>query len=151
MIVARGTEKVPLLLPPSAGTLSFNYQKDKGNDKFAYRLNYTLSTLANDTEDANFRAVNANNYAEEWAVGLNDRTHALNLLVYYFPAKQWSTSFAANVQSGQPINYISATDLNGDGFSATPRPYFKCFSNYQSRPPYRNCAERGQTSSILYL
>ncbi len=104
--------------------LSFNYQKEKGNDKYAYRFNYTLSSLMNNTEDPNFRAADNNNYDKEWAVGLNDRTHAINLLFYYYPTKQLSASLTANAQSGQPINYISASDLNGDGFSATPRPYF---------------------------
>lgn len=104
--------------------LSLNYQKERGNDTYAYRLNYTLSALQNDTEDPNFRAIDANNYTSEWAPGLNDRTHAFNFLFYYFPKSQWSATFAANVQSGQPINYITASDWNGDGFSATPRPYF---------------------------
>ncbi|MEY4926219.1 MAG: hypothetical protein RI894_655, partial [Bacteroidota bacterium] len=104
--------------------LSFNYQKDRGADKYGYRLNYTLSSLLNDTEDPNFRAADANNYTNEWAVGLNDRAHSFNLLFYYFPVKQWTATFSANVQSGQPINYTSAYDINGDGFSATPRPYF---------------------------
>jgi len=36
--------------------LSFNLQKEKGEDKYAYRLIYTLSRLYNNTEDINFRA-----------------------------------------------------------------------------------------------
>ena len=35
---------------------SFNFQKTRGVDTYAYRINYTLSSLKNDTEDINFRA-----------------------------------------------------------------------------------------------
>ncbi len=45
---------------------SFNFQKDKGADNFAYRLIYTLSRLRNNTEDINFRAQDANNFDAEW-------------------------------------------------------------------------------------
>jgi hypothetical protein len=45
--------------------MSFNYQ-NKGTDNYTYyRLNYTLSSVKNDT-GINFRASDANNYANEW-------------------------------------------------------------------------------------
>ncbi len=100
-----------------------NLVKEKGQDKYAYRLSYTLSQLRNNTEDINFRAQDANNFEEEWGPSINDRTHVLNGLLYFFPGDRFSISVAALIQSGQPINRIpdatiyGTTDLNGDGRS----------------------------------
>jgi hypothetical protein len=103
--------------------LSFNLQKDKGDENYSYRLIYTLSRLKNNTEDINFRAEQANNFGREYAVSINDRTHVLNGVLSYFPVKNWSVTIAELIQSGQPINRIpdakiyGTTDLNGDGRS----------------------------------
>jgi TonB dependent receptor/TonB-dependent Receptor Plug Domain len=103
--------------------LSFNLQKDKGDENISYRLIYTLSQLKNNTEDINFRAEQANNFDREYSVSINDRTHVLNGLVSYYPTKNLSITMAALIQSGQPINRIpdakiyGTTDLNGDGRS----------------------------------
>lgn len=100
---------------------SFNLQKDKGDDAFAYRLIYTLSRLYNDTEDINFRAMDANDFEAEWGPSINDRTHVLNGIAYFYPVRNFSVSTAMLIQSGQPINRIpdalryGTTDLNGDG------------------------------------
>lgn len=102
---------------------SFNLQKDRGADKYSYRLIYTLSRLRNDTEDINFKAQNSNDFASEWGPGINDRTHVINAIYQYFPVKGLSLTAAALIQSGQPINRIpdatlyGTTDLNGDGRS----------------------------------
>ncbi len=99
--------------------LSLNYQKAKGNDNYSYRLNYTLSSLKNDTEDINFRAMDGNNYGNEWGYSINDRTHNINGIYNYYPFKGTTITVAGLLQSGQPINRIpigfGTTDLNGDG------------------------------------
>lgn len=103
--------------------LSFNLQKEKGEDKYAYRLIYTLSRLYNNTEDINFRAQNSNDFTAEWGPGINDRTHVINVLYAYYPTKAFSIQAAGLLQSGQPINRIpdatlyGTADLNGDGRS----------------------------------
>ncbi|MEZ4941239.1 MAG: TonB-dependent receptor [Saprospiraceae bacterium] len=100
---------------------SFNLQKDRADDRYAWRLIYTLSRLRNNTEDINFRAQDSNNFAAEWGPGINDRTHVINAIYSYYPLKNLSLTLAALVQSGQPINRIpdaavyGTTDLNGDG------------------------------------
>ncbi|MDF1517979.1 MAG: TonB-dependent receptor [Lutibacter sp.] len=99
--------------------LSMNYQKAKGNDNYSYRLNYTLSSLKNDTEDINFRAMDGNNYGNEWGYSINDRTHNINGIYSYYPFQGTTITLAGLLQSGQPINRIplgfGTTDLNGDG------------------------------------
>jgi len=113
-----------IIMSESAGrseyyAASFNFQKVKGNDKYAYRLNYTLSSLKNNTDDINFRAQDANNYDTEWGPSINDRTHNINGIFNYYPYRKTSITIAALLQSGQPINRIplgfGTNDLNGDG------------------------------------
>ncbi len=102
---------------------NFNLLKDKGDDTYAFRLSYTLSNLRNNTEDINFRALDANNFEDEWGPSINDRTHVVSSIFYYYPIDEVSISLAGLVQSGQPINRIpdasifGTTDLNGDGRS----------------------------------
>jgi len=99
--------------------LSLNYQKARGKDNYSYRLNYTLSSLENNTEDINFRAMDGNNYGNEWGPSINDRTHNINGIYSYYPFKGSTITLAGLLQSGQPINRIplgfGTTDLNGDG------------------------------------
>ena len=99
--------------------LSLNYQKGKGKDNYSYRLNYTLSSLKNNTEDINFRPQDGNNYGNEWGPSINDRTHNINGIYSYYPFKGTTVTLAGLLQSGQPINRIpigfGTTDLNGDG------------------------------------
>jgi outer membrane receptor for ferrienterochelin and colicin len=99
--------------------MSVNYQKDKGTDNYDYRVNYTLSSLKNDTEDINFRPQDGNNYGNEYGPSINDRTHNINGIFNYYPFKGTTLTFAGLLQSGQPINRIplgyGTTDLNGDG------------------------------------
>ena len=103
--------------------LSLNLRKDKGDDKFSYLLNYTLSRLRNNTEDINFKAMDANNFEEEWGPSINDRTHVINAVFTYYPVQNFVVTLASLIQSGQPINRIpdvliyGTTDLNGDGRS----------------------------------
>ncbi len=99
--------------------LSMNYQKARGSDSYSYRLNYTLSSLKNNTEDINFRAMDGNNYGNEWGYSINDRTHNINGIYSYYPFQGTTITLAGLLQSGQPINRIplgfGTTDLNGDG------------------------------------
>lgn len=99
--------------------LSLNYQKARGKDNYSYRLNYTLSSLKNNTEDINFRAMDGNNYGNEWGPSINDRTHNINGIYSYYPFTGTTVTLAGLLQSGQPINRIplgfGTTDLNGDG------------------------------------
>ncbi|RYU78337.1 TonB-dependent receptor [Hymenobacter persicinus] len=107
---------------------SFNLQKDAAEDKVGYRVSYTLSNLKNDTEDVNFRAADANNYAPEFANSINDRTHVINAIGSYYPVRSLRLTVAALLQSGQPVNRVTGVylvpgttvftnDLNGDGSS----------------------------------
>lgn len=103
---------------------SFNLQRERAaGERFAYLLNYTLSYLENNTEDINFRAMDANNFDAEEGPSINDRRHIMNAVVNYFPTERLSITLATLLQSGQPINRIpnasvfGTTDLNGDGAS----------------------------------
>lgn len=100
---------------------TFNFQKNKGDSPFAYRLIYTLSSLKNDTDDINFRAEDANDFESEFAPSINDRRHIVNSFFTYHASDKLQFNLAALIQSGQPINRIpdaaifGTTDLNGDG------------------------------------
>lgn len=102
---------------------SLNLTKIRGDDKYSFRLIYTLSRLENNTEDINFRAMDANDFEAEWGPSINDRTHMINSFFTWYPVKGFSMNFAGLLQSGQPINRIpdatlyGTTDLNGDGRS----------------------------------
>jgi TonB dependent receptor/TonB-dependent Receptor Plug Domain len=132
--------------------ISLNYQKDQGADKYAYRFTYTLSFGRNNTESINFKAMDSNNWAQEWGPTNNDRTHIFNGSFYFFPAKNFSLSINGLIQSGMPINRIpdgtaivyynngtpviingtqqKSTDLNGDG-----RAYSASYSGNNDRSP----------------
>lgn len=103
--------------------LNFTFNKDRGEDDYSIRIIYTLSYLENNTEDINFRAMDANNFEEEWGPSINDRTHVLNTFFTWYPFRNFSTTLAALLQSGQPVNRVpdasvfGTTDLNGDGRS----------------------------------
>jgi len=103
--------------------ISLNLVKEKGADSYGYRLSYTLSRSYNNTEDINFKAQDANNFEDEWGPSVNDRTHVISGVFYYYPIEDLTLSLAALVQSGQPINRVAdavkygTTDLNGDGTS----------------------------------
>ncbi|MBK7409910.1 MAG: TonB-dependent receptor [Saprospirales bacterium] len=102
---------------------TFNLQKDRARTNFAWRINYTLSYLENNTEDINFRAMDANNFESEWGPSINDRRHILSGIFSYYPVGGLGITLAGLVQSGQPVNRIpdatiyGTTDLNGDGAS----------------------------------
>jgi len=102
---------------------SATFVKERGNERYALRLSYTLSKLRNDTDDINFRAEDANDFAREYAPSINDRRHVVNAIAWVYPVRDLTLSLAGLLQSGQPINRIpdarifGTTDLNGDGRS----------------------------------
>ncbi len=125
--------------------LSFNLVKEKKEDNYGYRLTYTLSRATNNAEGINFKAQDANNLASEWGPTVNDRTHIINAIYYYYPLRGLAVSAAALLQSGQPINrvpdgsigYLTTTgdtlataDLNGDG-----RAYGAAYNGNSDRFP----------------
>lgn len=103
--------------------LNLTYDRTRGDSDVALRIIYTLSYLENNTEDINFRAMDANNFDAEWGPALNDRRHMINAFVSYFPVNSLSFTVAALVQSGLPVNRVAnasvfgTNDLNGDGRS----------------------------------
>jgi outer membrane receptor for ferrienterochelin and colicin len=104
--------------------VNMNLVKERGEDDFAWRLHYTLSSLRNNTEDINFTAMDANDFEAESGPSINDRRHMINAMYFWYPLKGLSINLAALLQSGQPINRIpdaslfgGTTDLNGDGRS----------------------------------
>jgi len=104
-----------------AGTI--NLVKDRADDWYSFRLSYTASSLRNNTDDINFKAMDANNFSNEWGPGLNDRRHVLNGIVTTYPYEGLEFNVSTLLQSGQPVNRIpdatifGTTDLNGDGRS----------------------------------
>jgi len=104
-----------------AGTM--NLTKVRGGDFYSFRLSYTASSLRNNTDDINFKAMDANNFSNEWGPGLNDRRHVINGIATVYPADGLELNVSSLLQSGQPVNRIpdasifGTTDLNGDGRS----------------------------------
>lgn len=103
--------------------LNLSLVKAKGaDDKIAYRLVYTLSQYKTDDEGINVRADNNNNFAAEYSLGDNDRTHVLSGLITWYVIKDLTLTPTILFQSGQPITryadatkFGGATDLNGNG------------------------------------
>ncbi len=102
---------------------SINLQQVRSEGSFAWRVNYTLSLLENNTEDINFRAMDSNDFEAEWGPGINDRRHLLNGILTWYPTERLGITATALLQGGQPVNRIpdalryGTTDLNGDGAS----------------------------------
>lgn len=102
--------------------LNMTYEQSRVRD-LSFRLIYTLSYLENNTEDINFRAMDANNFDDEWGPALNDRRHMINGIFSYFPFNNLTVTLATLIQSGLPVNRVAdasiygTSDLNGDGRS----------------------------------
>lgn len=97
--------------------------KARGDDAYAFRLAYTLSKLTNDTDDINFRASNANDFAADKGPSANDRRHVISAVGFLYPLDGLTLTLAGLFQSGQPVNLVpdarvfGTQDLNGDGAS----------------------------------
>jgi hypothetical protein len=108
-----------------------NLVKDRADDRYSYRLSYTLSSRRNNTDDINFRAEDANDFGDEWGPSVNDRRHVLSAIGSAYPSDRLRVTLAGLLQSGQPINRVpnacapgegsegeicfGTRDLNGDG------------------------------------
>ncbi len=103
--------------------LNLRLDKEAAGDAFGWRFSYTLSKLANDTDDINFRSANSNAFDTEWGPSVNDRRHVISAVLFLYPTPDITVTLAGLLQSGQPINLIpdagifGTTDLNGDGAS----------------------------------
>ncbi len=103
--------------------LNLQLIKTQSADPWSGRLSYTLSKLENDTDDINFRASNANDFARERGPSANDRRHVISAVAYFHPLQDLTISVAGLFQSGQPVNLVpdagifGTQDLNGDGAS----------------------------------
>ncbi len=103
--------------------LNLQLNKERGAQRYAYRLSYTLSQLENDTDDINFRASNANDFAADFGPSANDREHVISAVGFFYPLPNLALTVAGLFQSGQPINFVpdaaifGTQDLNGDGRS----------------------------------
>jgi len=103
---------------------NFNLVKNRGETDYSYRISYTLSSLRNNTEDINFEAEDANDFAGEWGPSINDRRHVISAFGTYYPLDNLGITLTSLIQSGQPVNRIAdaskyggTSDLNGDGTS----------------------------------
>jgi outer membrane receptor protein involved in Fe transport len=103
--------------------LNLQLAKSLGSDRWGGRLSYTLSKLENDTDDINFRASDANDFANDRGPSANDRRHVISAVLYVQPLPDLTLTAAALLQSGQPANLVpdarifGTQDLNGDGAS----------------------------------
>lgn len=103
--------------------LNLQLNKERGAQRYAYRFSYTLSQLENDTDDINFRASNANDFAADFGPSANDREHVISAVGFFYPLPGLTLTVAGLFQSGQPINFVpdaaifGTQDLNGDGRS----------------------------------
>ncbi|GAB4570630.1 MAG: TonB-dependent receptor [Rhodothalassiaceae bacterium] len=103
--------------------LTVTIEKERLEDDWSFLIAYTLSRLRNNTDDINFRANDANDFAADYGPSLNDRRHVLSALFSVFPLDGLTLSLAGLFQSGQPVNFVpdarvfGTTDLNGDGLS----------------------------------
>lgn len=131
--------------------LILQLNKARGGDPYALRLSYTLSSLRNDTDDINFRAANANDFAAEWGPSVNDRRHVVSAVGYLYPAEGLTLSVAGLFQSGQPVNLVpdarifGTQDLNGDGASFGEN-YLGNSDRYPGAP--RNAARLPWSASV---
>jgi outer membrane receptor protein involved in Fe transport len=103
--------------------LTLQVNKERAADRYGLRFAYTLSKLTNDTDDINFRASNANDFAADEGPSANDRRHVISAVGIFYPLEGLSVSVAGLFQSGQPVNLVpdasvfGTQDLNGDGRS----------------------------------
>ncbi len=103
--------------------LNLQLVKSRSEDRYGFRLSYTLSRLINDTDDINFRASSANDFGLDEGPSANDRRHVISAVGYLYPLPGLTLTLAGLLQSGQPVNFIpdaavfGTSDLNGDGAS----------------------------------
>lgn len=120
------------------------YQKLKGEDKFAYRMSYSLALIKSNTSSINTRANDSNNFDAEYTYDENDRRHVASAMFFWYPIKNLIVSPALLIQSGQPITRIAdariygTTDLNGDNDFFNPGDYSPGNTRNSDRLPWAN-------------
>lgn len=83
--------------------LIVNFRKPL-RETFGFNLSYTLSWNRNNTDDINFRAMDGNNFEQEYSWAVNDRRHVLALTGSYRLPFNGAVSLNTLFQTGQPIN-----------------------------------------------
>ncbi|MGE0446301.1 MAG: TonB-dependent receptor [Vicinamibacterales bacterium] len=80
----------------------------------AFDVAYTLSRVLNDTDDINFRPVDARQPDAEWGPSLNDRRHVLAVNGLVRVGEWVDVVPVLFLSSGQPLNVTTGRDDNGD-------------------------------------
>ncbi|MDQ3138950.1 MAG: TonB-dependent receptor [Gemmatimonadota bacterium] len=80
--------------------------------------NWVWSRARTDTEDINFNAAQANDYAAEYADAANDRRHKVTVRSVYTFARRVRLSVIGDFQTGQPVNRVAGR-INPDGTVST--------------------------------
>lgn len=77
---------------------------------------WIVSRAQTDTEDINFNAAFANDFAAEWADAVNDRRHRVSVRSVWDATPFLRVSLIADWQTGQPANRVAFfRDLDGSG------------------------------------
>ncbi len=85
-------------------------------DHVSFEGSWVWSRTRNDTEDINFNAAEANDYAVEWADGVNDRRHHVTVRGLWDAMDALRVSGTLDWQSGTPVNRVAYfRDLDGSG------------------------------------
>lgn len=83
--------------------LIVNLKKTLRED-YGFSLSYTLSWNKNNTDDINFRAMDGNDFEQEYSYAVNDRRHVLALTGSWRTPINAVVSLNSLFQTGQPIN-----------------------------------------------
>jgi hypothetical protein len=86
------------------------------SDRWTLDANWVWSGAKNDTEDINFNATQANDFAAEYAWAVNDRRHKVTVRSLLAATPALSLALIADYQTGQPVNRVANfRDLDGSG------------------------------------
>ena len=88
------------------------------NDQWTVDANWVWSHARNDTEDINFNAGIANDFAAEWADASNDRRHKVTVRSIYTVSDGLRLSVIGDFQTGLPVNRVAGA-INPDGSTVT--------------------------------
>ncbi|MGE3841269.1 MAG: TonB-dependent receptor [Vicinamibacterales bacterium] len=117
------------LLPAAGGFRLIEQDQSSGHSRFdglyvnarralghgvAFDVAYTLSRIENDTDDINFRAVDARLPDAELGPSLNDRRHILAVNGLVRLPHLFDVVPVLFLSSGQPLNVTTGLDNNGD-------------------------------------
>ncbi len=120
------------------------YQKLRGEDRYAFRMSYSLALVKSNTGSINTRANDSNNFDAEYTYDENDRRHVVSAMFFWYPIKNLVVSPAFLIQSGQPITRLAdariygTTDLNGDNDFFYPGDFSPGDGRNNDRLPWAN-------------